>query len=204
MAHNLILASASSVRRSLLENVGLNFEIQPAHIDERAVQQAFEDENAKEGQIADPGDIAQILAVTKAQSVSAEHEGYVIGADQVLALDNRLFEKPKTLEEAQDTLFLLRGKTHTLYSSVCVASGGEVKWHYADQAHMKMRTFSPEFVGRYLALCGERVCDSVGAYQLEGPGLQLFSEIRGDYFTILGLPMLPLLAYLRQAELIDG
>ncbi|MEM7619110.1 MAG: Maf family protein [Pseudomonadota bacterium] len=199
----LILASASKARSMILKNAGLQFDIIPANVDEAGLRSSFIE--GAEGALAedDMGDIAQILGVAKAKAVSSDHPGYVIGADQILALGCRVFEKPKTLEEAEETLFLLRGKEHVLYSSVCVARDGDVIWHYGDRAKMKMRNFSPEFVSSYLETCGEQVCQSVGAYQIEGFGIQLFSEIRGDYFTILGLPVLPLLRFLRQSDVIS-
>jgi len=122
----------------------------------------------------------------------------VIGADQLLELDGRIFEKPADMEAARQTLLALRGKTHQLHACVAVARGGDAIWSHSASAYMTMRDFSPGFVGRYLAEAGEQVLTSVGAYQLESLGVHLFEAIEGDYFTILGLPLLPLLDFLRR------
>jgi len=189
----LVLASGSASRRMLLENAGLTFDVQPAAFDQVSARKAMD------GSGATPGDVAEVLARGKAEEVSAQHaDAVVIGGDQILALDDAIFEKPANMEGARDTLLKLRGKSHTLNCCVCLARNGEVFWSHVDTAHMTMRDYSPEWLGRHLASVGPDVCQSVGAYQLEGEGVQLFSEIKGSYFTILGLPLLPLLSELRK------
>lgn len=190
----LVLASASPSRRALLEATGLRFETKPANVDERAIQSALTQGN--DG--IEPIDIAEILARAKADAVSAERPGaWVIGADQILTFDGEIFEKPADMDEARDRLLAFRGRVHELHACVAVAKDGSCLWSHTETAHMKMRDFTPEFLGRYLALAGDDILSSVGAYKLEDFGVHLFSEIRGDYFTILGLPMLALLDYLR-------
>jgi septum formation protein len=197
----IVLASASKVRARLLQGAGLDITVRPAPIDEAVVKEAV---RADSGALP-AGDLAAILAQAKAVSVSeADPESLVIGADQVLSLDDRIFDKPFSLDEARDNLVVLRGRTHILHTAVACARGGEVLWHHQSDASLTMREFSNEFLGRYLATAGDAVLASVGAYQLEGPGAHLFSHIDGDYFTILGLPLLPLLAFLRQNGFVDG
>ena len=192
---DIILASGSRSRRQLMEAAGLAFHAVPAKVDEAAIRDALL-ANDKD---ADPADIAELLAEAKAVEVSTRHpDALVIGADQVLALAGKLYEKPADLARARDNLLELEGRTHQLHSAVAIAEAGEVVWRHIDTAHMSMRKLSPQFIGQYLARAGDKVCLSVGAYQLEGLGLQLFECIEGDYFTILGLPMLPLLAELRR------
>jgi septum formation protein len=199
MANQIILASGSRSRRQLMEAAGIAFSAVPAEIDEAAIRDALRADN----QDIDPADIAELLAEAKAIEVGNRHpDALVIGADQVLALAGRLYEKPADLERARDNLLELRGKTHQLHSAVTLAQRGEVVWRHLDTAHMTMRAFTPAFLGSYLACAGEKVCQSVGAYQLEGLGIQLFEKVEGDYFTILGLPMLPLLAELRRRGVI--
>ncbi len=189
----LILGSASASRSALLEAAGLEFEIDPAGIDERAIRKVVTRDRG-----AAPSDIADVLARAKAETVSERNPGsLVIGADQVLACGEELFEKPKSMEDARRTLLALQGKTHQLHASVALAREGRVHWAHIETAHLTMRALSPEEIGRYLGQAGERVLSSVGAYQLEGLGVHLFEEIKGDYFTILGLPMLALLKQLR-------
>ena len=188
----LVLASGSASRRVLLENAGLTFDVQPANFDEVVARKALD------GSGATPGDVAEVLARGKAEDVSAVHnDALVIGGDQILALGDDIFEKPADMDGARHTLMRLRGQKHTLHSAVCLTRGGETIWSHVDTAHLTMRNFSPEWLGRHLAEVGPQVCQSVGAYQLEGPGVQLFSSIEGSYFTILGLPLLPLLDALR-------
>lgn len=189
----IILASASRSRRALMTGAGISARTEPADINETAIRTALQ----RSSETA-PGDIAEILARAKAETISeAKHEAIVIGADQVLELDGEIFEKPPDMDAARKTILALRGKTHQLHASVAVARAGEAVWAHTATAHMTMRDFDAEFVGRYLSAAGEGVLGSVGAYQLEGVGVHLFSGIDGDYFTILGLPLLPLLDYLR-------
>lgn len=191
----IILASASAARAALLRNAEIEFEIKPADVDESTIRDMMAGPPP-----ASPEDIAEVLARHKAESISSQHrDAIVIGADQILALGGKIFEKPADMDAARDALLQLKGKTHSLISAVCVARNGETAWTHVESADLTMRDFSPEFLGQYLAATGDKVCSSVGAYQLEGLGIHLFEDIRGDYFTILGLPLLPLLAYLRQA-----
>jgi septum formation protein len=188
--HPLVLASQSRARQMLLDNAGLIFEAMPADIDERAIQQ-------KSG-LLKPGEIAALLAQEKALFVSAKMpERYVVGADQTLALGERLFSKPAGRAQAPEQLRALAGNTHELHSGVAVARGGTVLFSQVAVARMTMRSLSGDEIRDYLDAAGEAVTTSVGAYQLEGLGVHLFERIEGDHFTILGLPLLPLLAFLR-------
>lgn len=198
-APRLVLASGSAARKSLLEAAGLTFEISPAEVDEVALREALLKKNANIG----AEDIARQLAREKARVVSERLPGaFVIGADQVLALENTLFSKAATILEARKILLTLRGTTHELVSAVALARGGRVRWEASDKARMTMRNFSEAFLDSYLEQMGERAKRSVGCYELESLGIQLFANIAGDYFTILGIPLLPLLERLRQEEMI--
>jgi septum formation protein len=189
----IILASASPSRAALLNAAGLDVEIDPADVDEGAIRTALEG-----GDGVRPSDVAEVLARVKAERVSARAgDALVIGADQLLELEGRIFEKPPDMKAARQSLLALRGRTHHLHSCVAVARSGETVWSHTASAHMTMRDLTPEFIGNYLAQAGDKVLSSVGAYQLEALGVHLFEEVEGDYFTILGLPLLPLLAYLR-------
>lgn len=188
----IVLASSSKIRADLLENTGLSFEIHPSNIDEASIREIFKTKEL------DPADIAEILAESKATEVSKQFpDALVIGCDQILALNDEIFEKPKNREDAQSSLFKLRGKTHSLISAIVIVKNQEVIWRYSENAHLTMHNFSPEFLGKYMALCGDKILSSVGAYQLESFGIHLFEEIKGDYFTILGFPILALLNFLR-------
>lgn len=190
---SLILGSGSASRAALLKAAGLDFKIDPAGIDESAIRKLV---TRDRGAMA--GDVADVLARAKAETVSERHPGaLVIGSDQVLALGDSIFEKPQSQEDARRTLLALQGKTHQLHSAVALAREENVHWAHIETAHLTMRELSPEFIGQYLADAGDKVRQSVGAYQLEGLGVHLFEEIKGDYFTILGLPMLALLKQLR-------
>jgi len=193
--HPLILASQSRARQMLLANAGIRFEAIPAEIDERAVQQA--------SRLSEPGEIAALLAREKALSVSMGQPGkYVVGADQTLALGNRLFSKPAGRAAAAEQLRDLAGHSHQLHSAVAVARDGKVLFEAVAVAGMTMRQLSGAEIRAYLDEAGEAVTSSVGAYQLEGLGVHLFERIEGDHFTILGLPLLPLLAFLRSERLL--
>lgn len=195
----VILASASPARVAVLRSAGVAFTQKPSFIDESSVRDALRQEN----ELPPAGDIAELLAITKATEIStAEPDALIIGADQMLAFEDRTLEKPADFDMARNQLLDLRGKTHVLHSAVCLCRGGQHLWSHVDTATMTMRAFSPEFVGRYLSLAGAAVLTSVGAYQLEGPGAQLFERVDGDYFTVLGLPLLPLLAKLREMEIL--
>lgn len=184
----------------MLEAAGLAFAVVPADLDERAIRETL----AAGDSSVEPADVAEVLARAKAETVSRARPGVVIGADQVLALGDEVFEKPAGIEEARAHLLKLRGQTHQLHSAVVLAEAGEVAWAHVDTASLTMRTFSLTFLDDYLSRVGTAVCQSVGAYQLEGVGVQLFERIDGDYFTILGLPLLPLLAELRLREVIPS
>ena len=195
--HPLILASQSRARQLLLANAGIAFEPVPADIDERAVQQAS-------GLVA-PGDIATLLAREKALWVSSRKPGrFVVGADQTLALDKRLFSKPAGRAAAREQLQALAGRSHELHSAVAVARDGKILFESCTVARMTMRPLSETAIDGYLDEAGEAVTSSVGAYQLEGLGIHLFERIEGDHFTILGLPLLPLLAFLRSERLLGA
>jgi septum formation protein len=189
-APSLILASASAPRRQLLVNAGLAFEVEPSGVDEEEVTRSL-------GSRAAPQELASTLAEMKAVKVSGRHpDAMVIGADSTLACNGRLFDKPPTMDAARKQLLALRGQTHELFSSVVVARGGQRLWHWSERARLTMRPFDDAFIDTYLARAGEGVLASVGAYQLEGLGAHLFTRVDGDYFTILGLPLLPLLSFL--------
>jgi septum formation protein len=196
----LILASSSKVRARLLEAAGLAFIVEPAGLDEHTMRQAVSGSEA-----LSPQDVAEVLARAKAEAVSElAPQAFVIGADQVLAFGNRILSKPDSMEAARRELLGLSGKSHTLHSAVALAAKGETLWAQSETSTLTMRALSPQFIGRYLAAAGEEVLSSVGAYQLEGLGIQLFEKIDGDYFSILGLPLIPLLDTLRREGVIEG
>jgi septum formation protein len=191
----LVLASQSRARQALLANTGIAFKAIPAEIDERAIELA--------SGLSSPGEIAAVLAREKAVSVSLRHPGrFVVGADQTLALDQRLFSKPADRAQAAGQLRALAGRTHELHSAVAVARDGETLFADAAIARMSMRPLDDTAISAYLDAAGEAVTTSVGAYQLEGFGIHLFERIEGDHFTILGLPLLPLLKFLRSERLL--
>ena len=191
----LILASQSRARQALLTTAGIGFEAVTAEIDERAVQQA--------SGLSAPGEIASLLAREKALSVSARQPGkFVIGADQTLALGERLFSKPSGRAQAAEQLRALAGQRHELHSAVAVARDGKILFEAVAIAGMTMRRLGEAEIDVYLDEASDAVTSSVGAYQLEGPGVHLFERIEGDHFTILGLPLLPLLAFLRSERLL--
>jgi len=199
MTPKLVLASSSPFRRMLMENAGLAFEAHAAHIDERAIEEPLE----KSG--ATPDQVALVLAEAKADEVSGRFGGaLVIGSDQTMSLGAQVFHKPKDMSDAANHLSMLGGRTHRLNSAIAIVRDGEVLWQHVAHAELKMRPLTDDFIARHLKRVGPKALASVGAYQLEGEGIQLFEKIDGDYFTILGLPMLPLLAKLRELEAIDG
>jgi septum formation protein len=192
----LILASQSPARKMLLANAGISFKAVPADIDERSVQ--------KNSGLSAPGEIAGLLAREKACFVSSKNPGrYVVGADQTLALGSRLFSKPAGRAQAADQLRLLAGGTHELHSAVAVARDGKIVFSDVSVARMTMRRLDESAIEAYLDQAGQAVTTSVGAYQLEGLGVHLFERIEGDHFTILGLPLLSLLAFLRGEGLLN-
>jgi septum formation protein len=191
----LVLASQSKARQTLLANAGIEFESEPAEIDERAIQ-------AASGLVA-PGDIASLLAREKARFVSARRQGqYVVGADQTLALGSRIFNKPAGRAQAADQLRALVGHCHELHAAVAVAREGKILFEHVAIARMTMRRLGDAEIDTYLNEAGAAVTSSVGAYQLEGLGVHLFEKIEGDHSTILGLPLLPLFAFLRSEHLL--
>ncbi|WP_026785137.1 Maf family protein [Pleomorphomonas koreensis] len=193
---SLILASASPARAALLTGAGLIFKRVPADVDERLVEEDLGGLGA--------ADVAQALADVKAVEVSMRRPGdLVIGADQTLALGDERFHKPRDREEAGRQLTRLSGRSHELHSALSLARGGEVLHRAVDSARLTMRPLSARFISHYLAVVGEAAVGSVGAYQLEGYGVQLFSAVDGNHFTILGLPLLPLLHFLREEGVIE-
>ncbi|MBB5700472.1 septum formation protein [Ochrobactrum daejeonense] len=199
MTDKLVLASKSPFRSALLKNAGIGFSTASAEIDERAVEAPLYETGAT------PEDVAQVLAEAKAIDVSERNPGaVVIGCDQTLSLGDEIFHKPADMEAARRQLLKFSGKTHQLNSAVVLVRDGVPLWRHVSIARMTMRDLDPGFVGRYLGRVGDAALSSVGAYQVEGPGIQLFEKIDGDYFTIVGLPLLPLLAELRKEKLIDG
>jgi septum formation protein len=190
----IILASTSPARREMLAAAGVAFTVEAADVDEPAIRKTL----LAAKSAATPPQIADALARAKAEDVSQRHKGsLVIGGDQVLALGTELLTKARDEAAARATLKKLRGMTHELHSAVALAVDGRVLWTHTGTARLKMRDFSDAFLEEYLTRTGDRIGQSVGAYELEGLGVQLFDKIEGDYFTILGLPLLPLLAELR-------
>lgn len=194
----LILASTSQSRRTMLTAAGVAFSAEAPGVDEDAVKDSLK------GESATPAAIAETLAELKARKVSLRHpDAFVIGADQVLDCEGAMYDKPSDVAAARRQLQALRGRAHRLTASVVVARGDARLWHRTEVATLHMRLFTDAFLDGYLARVGEAACRSVGAYQLEGLGAQLFSRIEGDYFTILGLPLLPLLDFLRGHKLVE-
>lgn len=188
----LILASGSAARRRMLEAAGLAFSVERPRVDEEAAKGSFRSEGMP------ARDQADALAELKALSVSGLREGFVIGADQMLSLEGEVFDKPRNVDEARAHLLRLRGCTHELITAAVVAREGTVIWRHIDTPRLTMRSFSDAFLDDYLARAGGDVLSSVGAYKLEGLGAQLFERVEGDYFSVLGLPLLPLLSFLRE------
>jgi septum formation protein len=193
----LILASGSAARQRMLRDAGVVFDVAKANIDEHELLQSMRTEQMS------ARDCADLLSELKSLKISRMcPDDWIIGADQTLSIGAEVLEQPGTIEKARAQLMWLRGKTHVLNSAVCVARHGSVVWRHVGQARLGMREFSDAFLERYLVEAGVDILRSVGAYHVEGPGLQLFSKIEGDLFTIQGMPMLPLLDYLRTQGLI--
>jgi len=189
----IILASASPSRAMILAQAGVEFTVSPSGVDEDEIKATMLAEGRS------PAEVATRLAKAKAHRVSAERSGLVIGADQTLELEGELFDKTRTMSQTRDRLALLRGRTHQLHSAACVARDSETLWCGTEISTLTMRDFSDAYLDRYLTDHGESLMSSVGAYYLEGRGVQLFDRIDGDFFAILGLPLLGLLSALRAA-----
>lgn len=191
MSQPILLASGSEIRQTLLRNAGVPFTVTPARIDEDAIKRALEAEGAL------PRDIADALAEGKARKVSSKNPGaLVLGFDQVLDHDRQILSKPRSVEEAREQLTRLRGQTHSLLSAAVIYEDGEPLWRHIGIARLTMRDFSDAYLDDYLARNWDSIRHSVGGYKLEEEGVRLFSRIQGDYFTILGLPLVELLSYL--------
>jgi septum formation protein len=195
----IILASASKTRAQLLENAGVAVACMPAHVDEDQAKESLKAEGAT------PAQIAESLAELKARKIARRMPGVlVIGADQTLELGGQLFDKPPDMDHARAHLQAFSGRTHRLNAAVVVMRDDQVLWHINDHADLTVRPLDAAFIERYLAAVGEDALGSVGAYRLEGLGAQLFEAVRGDFFTVLGLPLLPLLGFLRQHGAVEG
>lgn len=198
MSH-IILASKSPFRAALMKKAGLTFESIAAQINERDIEAPLQDSGVT------PQDVALILAEAKAHNVALKYpNALVIGSDQTLSLRDRVFHKSANMDEAREHLLSLQCKTHQLNSAVVLVQNNVTIWRHVSIANMTMRALSAAYIGRHLARVGDAALTSVGAYQFENEGIQLFEKIDGDYFTILGLPMIPLLAALRERGFIDG
>jgi septum formation protein len=189
--HDIVLASKSASRAAVLKAAGLTFAQVSPGVDEDAIKAGLRAEGASIAKQAD------LLAETKALKVSASHAGVVLGCDQMLDLDGEAFDKVSTREEAREVLRRLRGKTHVLQSAIVACVEGAAVWRHLSQPRLRMRAFSDSFLETYLDAIGERAFESVGSYQVEGRGAQLFERIEGDHFSILGMPVLPLMQWLR-------
>ncbi|MCR9268935.1 MAG: Maf family protein [Hyphomonadaceae bacterium] len=193
----IVLASGSASRRALLSGAGVEARSIKPNVDEDTAKQAMR------AQGVSVRDQAMQLAELKAIKVSRAEPGLVIGGDQMLNLDGAAFDKPANLDDAANHLRRLSGKSHTLETAILIAENGEPVWRYLARPKLTVRPLSEAFIGRYIETCGEALLSTVGAYQLEKLGAQLFSRIEGDYFSILGLPLLPLLDYLRTRGILE-
>lgn len=187
-----ILASQSMARQHMLKQAGVPFSAKPAFVDEEALKEALQFKKQS------PRNIADALAEAKALKLSLSHPGaLVIGGDQVLEFGGEIMSKARNMEELRQKLEQLSGQSHILISAVCLAQNGQILWRFIDRARLAMRALSPDFLNDYIVEQGEKVLSSVGGYHIEGCGAQLFDKLDGDYFTILGMPLLPLLSQLR-------
>lgn len=194
---DLLLASTSKIREKILNAAGVKFSVLNSELDEETAKNSLTD--------LSPRKIALELARLKAEKISRLHpKAMVIGADQVLGFENQIFNKPGSRADAEKQLSMLRNATHTLYSAVSCSIAGTEVWNHCSEARLTMRDFTPEFLSSYLNGSPADYLSSVGAYKLEESGIQLFEKIEGDYFTILGLPILPLLGFLRQRGIIPS
>ena len=187
----IILASGSAIRKQILDGAGLNYEVIVKPVDEAAIKDSMLAENSR------LQDVADALAEAKALRVSRQTDGFVIGADQIMVMDNQLFDKPKDLGEARERLLSMRGKRHELIGAVVICENGRPVWRHLSKTKLWVREFSNDFLDWYIEQEGEALMKSVGAYRFEGPGAQLFEKVEGGFFAILGLDLLPVLDYLR-------
>lgn len=194
----LILASGSQIRSDILKGAGLNFETIVKPVDEAAIKAAMLEAGAP------MRDIADALAEAKALRVSRLEDGFVIGADQIMVMDGQLFDKPTSTDAARERLLSMRGKRHELVGAVVIARDGQPIWRHASRTQLWVRNFSDAFLDDYIALEGDRLTKSVGAYRFEGPGAQLFERVEGDFFSILGLSLLPVLDFLRANDVVPS
>lgn len=191
MSNRIILASGSAIRRQILDGAGLDYEVIVRPVDEAAIKEAMLAENSR------LRDIADALAEAKAMRVSRQEPGLVIGADQIMVMDETLFDKPKDMDEVRERLLSMRGKKHELIGAVVICENGAPVWRHMCRTKLWVREFSEEFLDWYIKTEGEALTKSVGAYRFEGPGAQLFEKVEGGFFAILGLDLLPVLDYLR-------
>lgn len=187
----VILASGSQIRRQILDGAGVEYNVQVSRLDEAAIKSAMLEDKAP------PRDIAEALAHAKAMKISRDNQGLIIGADQVMVMDGKLYDKPKDMAEARARLLSMRGKPHYLIGAVVICENGQAVWRHMSKTTLHVREFSEKFLDEYLSAEGEGILQAVGAYKFEGRGAQLFSKVEGDFFSILGLSLLPVLDYLR-------
>ncbi|KNG93702.1 Maf family protein [Pseudaestuariivita atlantica] len=194
---NLVLASGSAIRAEMLRKAGVSFDVDVPRIDEETVRRALQAEEAP------PRDVADTLAEMKARKISDRHPGaMVLGSDQVLAMDGYIYSKPDSIEELRDQLTQLRGKRHSLISGAVICEDGEPVWRHVGVVHLSMRMFTDSYMEDYIARNWDSVRHSVGGYKIEEEGVRLFTRIDGDYFTILGMPLLPILSYLTSRDML--
>lgn len=189
---SIILASGSAIRKQILKDAGIDFKVITKPVDEGSIKVAMLAEGSR------IRDIADALAEVKALKVSRVEPGLVIGADQIMEMDGELFDKPENLAAAKERLLFMRGKTHTLIGAVVICENGRPVWRHLSKTVLTMRSFSEAFLDDYIEAEGDALLKSVGAYRFEGRGAQLFSNVDGDFFSILGLSLLPVLDYLRE------
>ena len=194
----LILASKSAIRRQILDGAGINYSVRTGSTDETAIKDKFLQTG---GQLCD---LPVLLATAKAMDVAADGHEVLIGADQIMEMDGQLFDKPIDMNEARERLLAMRRKEHRLIGSVVTVRNGEKLWHHTSITRLKVRQFSETFLDRYLELEGEEILHCVGGYKFEGRGSQLFESVDGDFFSILGLSLLPLLAHLREIGVVSS
>jgi septum formation protein len=199
MKPSIVLASGSQIRRALFENSGVEVEAIPARIDELSIRESLLNEEAK------PRDIADALAEYKARKIASKQPTkIVIGSDQVLDFKGTLFSKPESRQNAIEQLKILRGATHSLYSAAVIYEDGAPVWRFVGRAQITMRNFSDDYLGQYVDRNWDEIRHCVGCYQLEAEGSRLFQQVSGDYFTVLGIPLIEVLAFLSSKGLIDG